>query len=293
MGGIGILCFILACFIVLPLYAKRIHSFVLIGLIVASLFIPAFPRVLSGARDRVYGFEKIDDMVFSISHTLYIALGSQSNPWGIVYDDSYAFQKAVGAYPGIKIFSKAYYDYMWEAYFDALRVHPWAAVKIYAGKLAGVFWNAAEVLIMLILLIFLSLKSVRGQLHSNYFIVLAWVGFTATMLVLFQGFIAVNDRKYLYPAEIGWVLLWSLIGESLNSHGWKWSCRLAWAMAVLRVGYAMLPLELGKSLVTVALTTMDVLHYFLPFGLLMAVIVESIGRQSLIRKLTFRQPTSS
>jgi len=275
MGYFGIFTFILVCLRQIRLNSKRSVSFILLGFIFGSLLIPFLPHVIIAARDKFYGFNKSSAKGYSISHTLYSSLGNQPNPWGIVYGDNYAVNKAKTERPDIEIYSTDYYDWMWGAYFRALRSHPIAAFKIYVKKLMGILWNPVEVMVLSLVLFALSRNALRLKHDFNHLLVLAWIAFIVTFLTLSQGFVAIPDRVYVGPADLGYVLLWALLAELVKACQWKWSYRFSWGMTIIRVAFALVPDKVGSILFIYVSMALDVLHFFIPFGVLAAVITES------------------
>jgi len=88
-------------------------------------------------------------------HTLFLGLGWENNPFGIIYGDWFAYQRAREIYPDIVLLTKEYFEIMRTEFFRVLREEPLFFLGSYLRKFgviilysfAGLFINTGITLI--------------------------------------------------------------------------------------------------------------------------------------------------
>jgi hypothetical protein len=135
-----------------------------------------FPLVAAKAGPAVtYAVERIFELppsaqiaAHGFSHTLYLGLGTEPNPWGIEWDDLVAYEHAKKDNPNIAYASLPYYEALGRMYRQLVLDHPLAVASIYNAKLRKVFDSKLR---------FASLRATVGALLSLgavLFVVVAW-----------------------------------------------------------------------------------------------------------------------
>jgi hypothetical protein len=103
------------------------------------------PTILLHLRDAAYGLSSADLMQrHGIWHNLYIGLGANDNPLGIQWNDTFGFEVANKANPGVGWATAAYYDTMRGEYFKLFAEHPMEVAQIYLGKVDGLLMTQIQ-----------------------------------------------------------------------------------------------------------------------------------------------------
>jgi hypothetical protein len=197
----------------------------LIGALLIVLALRATPAVLK-CRNAVY---KIPDThayhSHGIWHSLYLGLGWNANPWGILWDDRYGIEVARRINPQATYGTVEYLNIMRELYWRLVTREPVAVLKIYWKK-ALQTWNfplqimgmriSRWFLLMIGLAAVLSRNAVgpaRRPLKMIFALGLLYLVFSS------QGVLAIPTGTHLYPlkfcvllmmavwADYGWILI--------------------------------------------------------------------------------------
>lgn len=166
-----------------------------------------------------------------ISHNLYIGLGSQENPWGIKWDDSYAAQAVSSVRPDVEYVSEEYFDTLWQLYAQRWLEHPGAILRVYGLNAAeildaplpanwpdrfpsytvanGMIWLGVAVCVLALI------STLGGHRCLSSIVPVLLLSIMATALVLTQGVITAPYLMFFFPAALLLALTGGLVVEGL------------------------------------------------------------------------------
>jgi hypothetical protein len=225
---IGVVCAagLLVIWFVKALRARdRVSALAYVGLAVLTLAELYVPRMVLRANEIVFKAPRSPAIAeHGISHNLFLGLGSEPNPWGIVWLDEYAHQAVAERNPNAVCCAAPYFDTLWTLYLEKLREDPGTVARIYSQKARKVLWMPLEAwpgfllhyLLALLAMLIVLWRLGRSALVLDQSKLLAAAALTvALLLFLFQGVLAVPEARYLYPAQLGVLVPMLLVAEGL------------------------------------------------------------------------------
>jgi hypothetical protein len=181
--------------------------------------------VLIKIREVVFGIPRGERIIqHGISHNLYMGLGVENNPWGIRWDDLYAYESAsrIGK---VDYASEEHYANLRRLYFDIVLSDPITVLRIYVKKFGKALLIAAgddsrdlvkesvTILMLLSILVWVR-RSPKGD--ETIVAVGIWAGFGTLML---QGVLAQPWGHLISPGKLGAVcgivVLLEAVGRSI------------------------------------------------------------------------------
>jgi hypothetical protein len=185
----------------------------------------AWTRVIVAARNAIYPLPPAQGVAsHGVFHTLLHGLGTEPNPWGIEWADSWGARFAARVAPGVAYTSPAYFRLMRRTYLHLLFTEPRAVAGIYAAKLKkavsfpfrlfglNIFWVAGALILSLPWM-------ARFAAPPAHPAVWALSG-AAIFLALFmaQGVVGIPWAKHLYPSKMIVVLMTGLAADVAWRH---------------------------------------------------------------------------
>jgi hypothetical protein len=235
IGMIGVFCAtgLLVVWFVQALRAKdRVSALGCVGLAILTLAQLYVPRMVLRANEIVFDLPRSPAIAeHGISHNLYLGLGSEPNPWGIVWRDAYGHQAVAERDPKAACCSAPYFDTLWTLYLEKVREDPGTVAKIYLEKARKVLWMPLEgwpgrtlhyFLLLLAMLGALWWRGKRDPTHDQGKLTSATALAVALVLFLLQGVLAVPEARYLYPAQLGVLVPLLLVAEGLLNRIRPW-----------------------------------------------------------------------
>lgn len=157
-------------------------------------------------------------------HSLYIGLGVVDNPFGIVWVDENAFDRALKVSPGIRIVGNEYFAVLRGEYLSIVAAHPVEVATIYYKKLKNTLalalpefpagLNIFDLLVVIGLgaVLLIALRRPPTPASMTFFISIVFIG-----LFLVQSAMIHYRMQYLFPIQIFIALALATLVEMLRA----------------------------------------------------------------------------
>jgi len=207
--SIGMMGVVAACLAV-GVLAWRTRGRVLasghLALAIGAVAISAMtPKIILRLRDAIWNVPATTQIeTHGVWHNVFLGLGVVENPFGIRWDDLFAYDIARATHPTVRYVSEQYYEILRDKYFELVMSHPVEVLEIYLRKLAMAL-NARPPLPLppvplwvTLLLLLIGVVACRRMLSKPAWIVLA-ICAVFSGLFLVQGAIVHPAVEYLFP----------------------------------------------------------------------------------------------
>lgn len=185
--------------------------------------------ILLASRNLWYGWPPAHSIhSHGIWHSMYLGLGTEPNPWGIIWDDRMGVRVAKEVEPTVEYGTPRYFAIMRQLYFQRWRESPITVIKIYASKLEQT-WGyplylakiRIGVWVFAVLVTAIALWTQRRRWGGLYPLWMLSVFIVFYAVFSMQGVTAIPTATHLYPLKFCLLLMFAFLADYLYDVVWR------------------------------------------------------------------------